>query len=97
MGDFAEREALAQDLQGESNVIAAYPAPMRNQEAISRAVDAGWRQVEVEAISNHEYMSNAQRYIWSDDYGEVGPIVPELEEVLFKLDNRVKAGKGLEE
>ena len=49
MGDFAEREALAQDLQGESNVIAAYPAPMRNQEAISRAVDAGWRQVEVEA------------------------------------------------
>lgn len=38
----------------------------------------------------------AAKYEWQDDFGDVGPEVPELEAQLFKGDTRTKIGQHLE-
>lgn len=38
------------------------------------------------AIEHPEWASNAAKYEWKDEYGDVGPADPELEEMLFRND-----------
>lgn len=41
--------------------------------------------------------SGAVRYEWSDEFGEVGPAVPELEKILFGDEDHVRAGPNFDE
>ncbi len=38
------------------------------------------------------WASNAAKYEWSDEYGEIGPAFPDLELQLFGGENRVRKG-----
>ncbi len=42
----------------------------------------------------HEWASSAGKYEWNDEYGDVGPRVPELEHQLFNDDLRMKRGEN---
>lgn len=42
------------------------------------------------------WAANATKYEWKDEYGEVGPAHPELEEMLFGKDFHVTEGKNRE-
>lgn len=39
------------------------------------------------------WAANATKYEWKDEYGDVGPVSPELEAVLFGRETRVTEGK----
>lgn len=39
-----------------------------------------------------QWASNAAKYEWSDEYGDVGPENPELEKMLFQSDLIIRAG-----
>lgn len=41
------------------------------------------------------YLANSAVYEWSDEYGEVGPEIPELEKQLFGGDFRVRQGEHM--
>lgn len=43
----------------------------------------GWHQEENQAPMRELLPPIATRYMWQDDFGEVGPEVPELEKALF--------------
>lgn len=43
------------------------------------------------------WASSSQRYEWKDEYGDVGPPVPELEEALFHSEDVNRAGIRFEE
>lgn len=38
--------------------------------------------------------AQAARYEWQDEYGEIGPKIPELEAILFSDEHRQEAGLG---
>ena len=40
------------------------------------------------------WAANAVKYEWSDEYGDVGPEFPELEEMLFGDEDQMKAGEA---
>jgi ATP-dependent RNA helicase DDX3X len=40
----------------------------------------------------HEWASSAGKYEWNDEYGDVGPRVPELEKQLFNDELRMRHG-----
>jgi ATP-dependent RNA helicase DDX3X len=44
------------------------------------------------ASSVRDWASNAAKYEWSDEYGDVGPHFPELEKQLFGSEYHVRAG-----
>ena len=66
-----------------------------------RAKDAGWvdtipvdyniQQTNRDDGQGH-YLAHSAVYEWADDYGDVGPEVPALEEQLFGGDFRVRQG-----
>jgi ATP-dependent RNA helicase DDX3X len=39
-----------------------------------------------------DWASNSARYEWNDEYGDVGPAVPELERQLFGSEEHVRTG-----
>ena len=43
-----------------------------------------------------EWYSTAAKYEWSDDYGDVGPPIPELEEQLFDRNTKTIEGASME-
>ena len=43
------------------------------------------------------WMHRASKYEWSDEYGDVGPEVPQLEKQLFGNEMKVKKGQNFEE
>jgi len=43
-------------------------------------------------IESGDWESNAAIYEWNDDYGDVGPAFPELEQQLFGGDNQMRTG-----
>ena len=42
------------------------------------------------------WASSARKYEWNEEYGDVGPEIPELEKELFAPEFRVKPGEWLE-
>lgn len=70
-----------------------------------RARDAGWVQTvpidyNVQQSSRDDdhanYLKNSAVYEWDDEYGDVGPEVPELEQDLFGGDFRVRQGQHMD-
>ena len=45
------------------------------------------------AVELPTWAANATKYEWKDEYGDVGPVHPELERALFGQDLRVTEGK----
>lgn len=51
-------------------------------------------QVDLEDMPG--WMHSAMKYEWQEDYGDVGPEVPELEAQLFRNDSRTRTGQFLD-
>lgn len=47
-----------------------------------------------EAVPQILWASQAAKYEWQGDYGEVGPVVPELEKILF--EDELKTTRGIQ-
>ena len=74
---------------------------VKNEEAFALARDKGWVEpqgfdyetynasgratADNEALQT-EWGHNAAKYEWKEEYGEVGPAVPELEQQLFRSE-----------
>ena len=57
--------------------------------------NAGTREEREAVEQTHEvpaWASNAMKYEWSDEYGDVGPEHPELEQELFKDQFKMQSG-----
>ena len=75
-----------------------------NVEFCRKAREAGWTEavpvncnVQVSKDAEYEhYTSESLVYEWSDEFGEVGPEVPQLEEQLYGGEFRVRQGKHME-
>ena len=48
-----------------------------------------------EAGTLHTWAHNAVKYEWNDEYGDVGPVIPELERQLFNQEYSITAGESL--
>ena len=65
-----------------------------------KAREAGWtekvafdyQEYERTAADNIEWRGMAKVYEWKDEYGEVGPEIPELEKILFGGEFRMQEG-----
>lgn len=60
------------------------------------AYNAGTKEAREALAATHElptWAANAAKYEWKDEYGDVGPAHPELEEMLFGKEDRVTEGK----
>jgi hypothetical protein len=76
-----------------------------NAEAAQRvAREKGWTEpvpfeyAELANSKDHrDWAGIAVRYEWKDEYGDVGPAVPELEEQLFRGELIARAGAKLDE
>ena len=68
-------------------------APAVNAEASAAFDEATARRND----GDHQWASNAEVYEWKDEYGDVGPTVPELELILFgkKTQNTGQTGGAL--
>ena len=58
--------------------VAKTPYDYNTFNASIKDIEAGERAGEVE-----DWAAGAQKYEWSDDFGDIGPAVPELEKQLF--------------
>ncbi|KPI44667.1 ATP-dependent RNA helicase ded1 [Cyphellophora attinorum] len=100
MTDFVKTEDMAEALP-------TTDGPPKDQEAYDRAREKGWSAPEpsnypaengTEAQSNEvpfveeAWMHSAQKYEWSEEFGDVGPKITELEAQLFNPD--LKPVKG---
>lgn len=65
-----------------ANAAPAAPTAASNTAADSDTGDGG--EVTEQTKDVPSWASNAMKYEWSDEYGDVGPPHPELEEQLFK-------------
>ena len=57
--------------------------------------NAGTREEREALEKTHEvpaWASNAAKYEWKDDYGDVGPEHPQLEAMLFREEHRMQTG-----
>ncbi|KAK5136145.1 hypothetical protein LTR08_003982 [Meristemomyces frigidus] len=78
-----------------------YDVPQLNPEEFkSKARDAGWAEKtafnydEFERLGggDAEYHATSKVYEWQDDFGDVGPEVPELERILFGGEFQMRKG-----
>ncbi|KAL9103128.1 MAG: hypothetical protein Q9163_001808 [Psora crenata] len=81
-----------------------------NAEAVKRARESGWvepteydyesynatAKEQLERGNAPAWASNATRYEWKDEYGDVGPAHPELEKMLFGDENQMRKGPEFE-
>lgn len=59
-----------------------------------QAAPSSIEQVDAEDMPG--WMHQAAKYEWHEDYGDIGPEVPELEAQLFKGDSRTRTGQFLD-
>ena len=81
-----------------------------NEESAKRARDGGWApptefnysaynastKEERAAVGEPAWASNATKYEWNDEYGDIGPPHPELEKMLFSNENQMKKGPNFD-
>ena len=73
------------------------------EEAGQIARDKGWTDPvpfvysELTSKEHRDWAGVAARYEWKDEYGDVGPAIPELEDQLFRSDMIPRAGIKLDE
>ena len=70
----------------------------RNEEAYATARDKGWVEpqsfdyeshnapIKASGANEGDWNHHAAKYEWKEDYGEVGPAIPELEHQLFRSE-----------
>jgi len=95
------------DIKQSLNNIDPHSSSFDKEAALRHAKEKGWTEpvpynysttgsqdATEDAFSHPEaaWLSDAVRYEWSDDYGEVGPANPDLEQKLFYSEKLVKAG-----
>ena len=68
-----------------------YNATAEDRIAAAKAAEGGEFAENTPAFQDPAWASNAAKYEWNDEYGDVGPRFPDLEAQLFKseLTNRV--------
>lgn len=49
-----------------------------------------------QGIDHATWQGASARYEWKDEYGDVTPRVPQLEEILFRGNNRVRVGENID-
>jgi hypothetical protein len=77
---------------------------MTKEERLQKAKDRGWTEAtafdydEFQRTGGHDadYHGAAKVYEWSGDYGDVGPQVPELENILFGGEFQMRKGEHVE-
>ncbi|KAF1992322.1 putative DEAD/DEAH box RNA helicase [Aulographum hederae CBS 113979] len=90
-----------------SEVVPYEPHPntlLTKEELAAKARDSGWvvpqpYNYDVYTSDNKddgEWGASSAKYEWNDDYGEVGPKIPELEAQLFKGEYTMRIGEHLE-
>lgn len=95
------------DIKQSLSTIDPHSSSFDKEAALRHAKEKGWTEpvpynysttgsqdATEDAFSHPEaaWLSDAVRYEWSDDYGEVGPANPDLEQKLFYSEKLVKAG-----
>ncbi|OCK80775.1 DEAD/DEAH box RNA helicase [Lepidopterella palustris CBS 459.81] len=68
------------------------PIPYTYAAADAGAADGDENEPPVTAIPEPAWLSDAAKYEWSDEFGEVGPVNAALERELFHRDELMKAG-----
>lgn len=63
-----------------------------NYEAYNKSAKELIDENAANGVGDREWASNAAKYEWNDDFGDVGPPFPELEQQLFGSEHHVKAG-----
>lgn len=97
MDNFEEIQDALHDVSNTSE----NPA-MNKEEAERKAREMGWvKPTPYDYASFHavkeakDWAATATRYEWKDEYGDVGPAVPELEKQLFHNDYITRVGRKL--
>ena len=87
-------EAVADD----ANDIDPAAARQAEREKLApRLQEGGWNDVPKGVpMINKEWAATAQRYEWQDDYGDVAPPFPDLEQQLFKNDFITRRGANFD-
>lgn len=101
----AEVASLNGSNAGETPVEGVLSGVGPNAEAAQKvARDKGWTEpvpfeyAELANSKDHrDWAGIAVRYEWKDEYGDVGPAVPELEDQLFRGELIARAGAKLDE
>ena len=86
---------------------------LKRQEAHALARDRGWVEPQgfdyaqynatgkeaaaAEALQGSGWAHSAVKYEWLEEYGDVGPVVPQLEEQLFRSEFRNRRGMRFDE
>ena len=106
MSDQGDNMAMG-DIKQSLSTIDPHSSSFDKEAALRHAKEKGWTEpvpynysttgsqdATEDAFSHPEaaWLSDAVRYEWSDDYGEVGPANPDLEQNLFYSEKLVKAG-----
>jgi ATP-dependent RNA helicase DDX3X len=105
MSDFVKTEDMAEALP-------AVNGPPKDQEAYDRAREKGWSAPEpttnypaengAEAqptespFVEQDWMHSAAKYEWNEEFGDVGPKIPELEAQLFNPELKPQKGNLFE-
>ncbi|KAK4495052.1 hypothetical protein PRZ48_013379 [Zasmidium cellare] len=91
-----------QDAQQESGPA---PAELGKEELTKRARDQGWTETTAfdydafvrQGGNNADWYGAGEVYEWSEDYGDVGPEIPELERILFGRELRLEQGEHIDQ
>lgn len=73
----------------------AYDYKKFSNDRSTREAEAGDTAEEAQPVYQDNWLSSAVRYEWDDEFGEVGPEIPKLEEQLFKDQFRQEKGTFL--
>ncbi|KAF2724658.1 DEAD/DEAH box RNA helicase [Polychaeton citri CBS 116435] len=77
---------------------------MTKEEALKKAKESGWTNqtaFDYEKFNDNgpapvdEFHGSAKKYEWNDEYGDVGPEIPELERILFGGEFQMKKGQHM--
>jgi len=106
MSDQGDNMAM-DDIKQSLSIIDPHSSSFDKEAALRHAKEKGWTEpvpynysttgaqdAAEDAFTHPEaaWLSDAVRYEWSDEYGEVGPANPDLEQKLFYSEKSVKAG-----
>lgn len=59
-------------------------------------VEYDYKSLNIANRNERRFFADATRYEWKDEYGDVGPAIPELEEQLFRSDFINRPGEMFE-
>lgn len=109
MSAFDNTDDMKQALADVTNVQTnAKAGPPKDEAAHALARERGWNEpvaydyattnnaVDAKNMPNSNWAYMSRKYEWNDEFGEIGPAMPELEEELFRRETINRAGVKLE-